>query len=47
LNTRLVAAVLKDPRLYEIAEPAVEKEAYEATFDMSRFAIFDSLETLA
>ena len=47
LNTKLVAAVLKDPRLYEIAEPAVEKEAYEATFDMSRFALFDSLETLA
>ena len=46
LNTRLVEAVLQDPRLYEIVEPAVEREPYEAAFDISRFAIFDSVETL-
>jgi len=46
LNTKLVQTVLNDPKAYEIVEPAVERENYEAAFDISSFAVFEPVESL-
>jgi UDP-3-O-[3-hydroxymyristoyl] N-acetylglucosamine deacetylase len=47
LNTRLVSQVMRDPRAYEIVEPAQEDMELVSRGAPSRFPLFEPIETVA